>query len=148
MRALPSLPAAAAAALLLALAPRTPAGAELDGAQAFRSACGPCHSNNLGHRIGPSLVGIEGRLSGTAPGFDYSEVMKKAAIRWDAATLDRFLAAPASVVAGSRMSYPGLKDEARRRAIVDYIVGLRVDAPARGRLAVISAAPSVTSHEK
>lgn len=101
--------------------------AAADAAQAFRSACGPCHSNNLGHRIGPSLVGIAGRVSGTAPGFDYSEAMKKAAVRWEAATLDRFLVAPRSVVAGTTMTYPGLRDEAQRKAIVEYIAGLRTE---------------------
>lgn len=118
---------AAVATLAPVLALTAPAATAADAAQAFRSACGPCHSNNLGHRVGPSLVGIEGRVSGTAPGFDYSEAMKKAAVRWDAATLDRFLAAPGSVVAGTKMSYPGLKDEARRKAIIDYIARLRVD---------------------
>ena len=118
-----TVPVALASALALAAAP----AAAADAAQAFRNACGPCHSNNLGHRIGPSLVGIDGRISGTAPGFDYSEAMKKAAVRWDAATLERFLAAPGSVVANTKMTYAGLKDEALRRAIVEYIAGLRAD---------------------
>lgn len=115
----------AALSSLLALGTALPAAA--DSAQAFRSACGPCHSINLGHRIGPSLIGIDGRVSGSAPGFDYSPAMVKAAVRWDAATLDRFLAAPGSVVAGTKMTYPGLKDEARRKAIIEYIVGLRAE---------------------
>lgn len=96
-----------------------------DGARLFKNACGPCHSTNLGHRIGPSLVGVVGRVSGSASGFDYSPAMQKAAITWDAALLDRFLAAPKSVVAGSTMSYPGLKDEQQRKAIVAFVVGLR-----------------------
>ena len=118
---------AQSAVLSAPLALGTMNAAAADAAQAFRSACGPCHSNNLGHRIGPSLVGIDGRISGTAPGFEYSEAMKKMAVRWDAASLNRFLSSPASFVAGSKMSYPGLKDEARRQAIVEYIVGLRIE---------------------
>ncbi|MGY0195673.1 c-type cytochrome [Leptothrix sp. BB-4] len=98
-----------------------------DGARAFHSACGPCHSSNAGHRIGPALLGVVGRLSGTAPGYDYSEAMKQAAVRWDEDTLGRFLLAPVSLVPGTRMSFPGLKDEARRRAIVDYLAGLRAE---------------------
>lgn len=118
---------AAAVATLSAVPALSTPSADGDAAQAFRSACGPCHSINLGHRIGPSLVGIDGRVSGTAPGFDYSVAMKKAAIRWDAATLERFLAAPGAVAPGTKMAYPGLNDEARRRAIVGYITGLRFD---------------------
>lgn len=96
-----------------------------DGAQLFRNACGPCHSTNTVHRIGPSLVGIVGRVSGTASDFEYSPAMQKAAVTWDAATLDRFLAAPNSVIKGTKMSYPGLKDEPKRRAIVEFVTGLR-----------------------
>jgi|SoiMethySBSTD1v2_1073268.scaffolds.fasta_scaffold52992_4 cytochrome c2 len=96
-----------------------------EGAQLFRNACGPCHSTNTVHRIGPSLVGIVGRVSGTAADFEYSPAMQKAAVTWDAATLDRFLAAPNSVIKGTKMSYPGLKDEPKRKAIVEFVTGLR-----------------------
>jgi cytochrome c2 len=113
----------AGCALVLALV--VPSAQAADGAQLFKNACGTCHSSNTGHRIGPSLLGVAGRVSGTAPGFDYSAAMKNAAITWDAALLDRFLAVPGSVVKGSAMSYPGLKDEASRKAIVEYVVGLR-----------------------
>jgi cytochrome c len=96
-----------------------------DGAQAFKNACGPCHSTNVVHRIGPSLIGVVGRASGTAPDFEYSPAMKKAAITWDAESLDRFLASPNAVIKGNKMSFPGLKDEQRRKAIVEFVVGLR-----------------------
>ncbi len=122
-RACAALNRFAIASMLLTASAATAA----DAAQAFRSACGPCHSSNLGHRIGPSLVGVGGRISGTAAGFEYSNAMKEAAVRWDADTLNRFLSAPARMIAGSRMSYPGLKDEARRGEIVGYILGLRSD---------------------
>ena len=113
-----------AAAALAFAAPQ--AQAADDGARLFKNACGTCHSSNAGHRIGPSLVGLGGRVSGTAPGFEgYSEAMKKAAISWDAALLDRFLTAPGTVVKGTSMSYPGLKNEAERKAIVDYVLGLK-----------------------
>lgn len=112
----------ACCSMLAALAPAAHAD---DGARLFKNACGTCHSTNAVHRIGPSLVGVAGRVSGTAPGFEYSPAMQKAAVTWDAALLDRFLAAPKSVVAASTMSYPGLKDEAQRKAIVEFVVGLR-----------------------
>ncbi len=99
----------------------------IDGAQAFRGACGPCHSANARHRIGPALQGVVGRVSGSAPGYDYSEAMKRAAVRWDDDTLGRFLQAPSTLVPGTSMSFPGLKDAARRRAILDFLAGLRAD---------------------
>ncbi|MES2958945.1 MAG: c-type cytochrome [Pseudomonadota bacterium] len=112
-------------ALVLAFAAQSGLAAE-DGARLFKNACGTCHSSNAGHRIGPSLLGLSGRLSGTALGFEgYSPAMQKAAITWDAALLDRFLAAPGAVVKGTEMSYPGLKNEAERKAIVDYVLQLK-----------------------
>ena len=114
----------AGCALAIYAAPAWQARAQ-DGAQLFRNACGPCHSTNTVHRIGPSLVGIVGRVSGTAADFEYSPAMQKAAVTWDAATLDRFLAAPNSVIKGTKMSYPGLKDEPKRKAIVEFVTGLR-----------------------
>ena len=116
---------AVAAGLMLGATLAAPYAHAQDGERLFKNACGTCHSTNAGHRIGPSLLGVAGRVSGTAPGFEYSAAMKKAAITWDAALLDRFLAAPGSVVAGSSMSYPGLKDAPQRKAIVEYVVGLR-----------------------
>ena len=111
--------------LVVAFAAQNGLAAE-DGARLFKNACGPCHSSNAGHRIGPSLVGLAGRVSGTAPGFEsYSPAMQKAALTWDAALLDRFLAAPGSVVQGTGMSFPGLKNEAERKAIVDYVLQLK-----------------------
>ncbi len=114
-----------ASVLALAVATAAPHAHAVDGERLFKNACGTCHSMNAGHRIGPSLVGLGGRVSGTAPGFEYSAAMKKAALTWDAALLDRFLAAPGAVVAGSAMSYPGLKDAQERKAIVDYVMGLQ-----------------------
>lgn len=120
-----ALPALALAAATLVGASEALA-ADVDAARLFKNACGPCHSSNAGHRIGPSLVGVGGRMSGTAPGFEgYSDAMKKAALTWDAASLDRFLAAPGVVVKGTAMSYPGLKNDTERKAIVDYVLGLK-----------------------
>jgi len=110
--------------LVLCVLLAAPVRAE-DGARLFKNACGTCHSTNSVHRLGPSLVGVVGRVSGTAPGYEFSLAMQKAAITWDAALLDRFLAAPKSVVAESTMSYPGLKDERQRKAIVEFVSGLR-----------------------
>jgi len=108
---------------LLGAAPLTVAHAT-EPEQAFKNACGPCHSSNRVHRIGPSLVGVAGRVSGSAPAFEYSSAMKKAAVTWDRPTLDRFLLDPKAVVAGTRMSYPGLKDPALREAIVGFVIEL------------------------
>src|SRR5881296_2173115 len=79
--------------------------------------CVACHSVEPGvHLTGPSLARVWGRHAGTVEGFTrYSEPLKHAAVVWDAATLDRWLEDPQTVVPRNLMTFPGLKD-ARQRA--------------------------------
>ncbi len=99
----------------------TPAKAKL----AFQS-CAICHSEKAGASgLGPSLAGIFGKPAGQVKGFKYSPAMSTAKVRWDRETLDAFIAKPKTVVPGTRMSYPGVSDPAKRQAIIDYIQALR-----------------------
>src|SRR5689334_438948 len=83
------------------------------GRSRFMTACVTCHSAARGENgAGPSLFGVAGRVSGTLAGFDYSPAMKGAKIRWDAKTLDRYLADPAATVPGTQMAYAGEPDPA------------------------------------
>jgi cytochrome c2 len=87
--------------------------------------CSACHSTEKGKNgIGPSLAGIYGDKAATVPGYEFSEAMKNSGLTWNAATLDRFLADPKGVVPGTKMTFPGLKDAAKRKAVVDYLKSL------------------------
>lgn len=95
-----------------------------NGATLFATQCQGCHTigDGMSHRIGPDLFGIVGRSVGGAQGYDeYSPAMKAWKARWDAATLDRFLAQPAAVVSGTSMAFPGVPDAAHRQAIIEYL---------------------------
>lgn len=88
--------------------------------------CSSCHSVQAGRNLlGPSLHGVIGRKAGAVAGFSYSPAMAAAGLTWDAATLDRFIAAPQTVVPGTRMSYAGMSDPAQRKAVVDYLATLK-----------------------
>jgi cytochrome c len=89
------------------------------------SACAACHSVDGSNGTGPSLKGVMGRLSGTAPGFRYSRAMKSAAITWDEASLDRYLANPQEVVPGNIMPFSGVADAPERAEIIAYLKSLR-----------------------
>ena len=68
------------------------------GRQVFKK-CQACHSLEPGKAIlGPSLSGIIGRKAGSDPNFSYSPALKKAALTWDAATLDTYLLDPQTLV--------------------------------------------------
>jgi len=93
--------------------------APLDDAAAFQRRCGGCHSLDDA-RMGPPLRGVYGRHAAADPKFAYSEALKKADIRWDEATLNRWLQDPEAVVPGNAMPFR-LDSESDRRAIIDYL---------------------------
>ena len=97
----------------------TPAAA---AAPAAFAQCAVCHKVEPGRNgIGPSLAGVFAARAGHVGDFAYSAAMRRSGLTWDAATLDRYLEAPLEVVPGTKMSYAGLKDPARRAAVIAYL---------------------------
>ena len=91
------------------------------GKLVFRK-CQACHSLAVGKNgLGPSLAGIVGKKSGSAPSFNYSPAMKGSNLTWDAATLDTYLSDPQKLVPGNKMPFPGLKTENERNAVIAYL---------------------------
>ncbi|MBI4638635.1 MAG: c-type cytochrome [Candidatus Rokubacteria bacterium] len=99
-----------------------PEGNATRGAALFGQ-CVACHAVEPGvHLTGPSLARVWGRRAGTVEGFTrYSEPLKRAALVWDAATLDRWLEDPQAVIPRNLMTYPGLKDARQRADLVAYL---------------------------
>ena len=89
--------------------------------------CYSCHSADLSETAklqGPSLFQIIGRPVGAIAAFEYSDSMREKAVAgliWDAATLDRYIADPDSVIPGTRMSVPPLRDEQERADLIAYL---------------------------
>lgn len=99
--------------------------AATDAPPAFAQ-CSVCHSVKPGvNIIGPSLYGVYGRKSGSEPGFHYSAAMKKLDVTWNAATLNRWLTNPQAMAPGTIMAMPGVKDPAKRQAIIAYLKTLK-----------------------
>ena len=102
------------------------AGDAVAGAAVFKSQCGICHSPLAGRNMtGPSLFDIVGRAAGKVPGFHYSAANRDSGLTWDAATLDRYLTSPGTVVPHTIMTYAGLKDAAKRADLIAYLSTLR-----------------------
>jgi cytochrome c len=106
--------------LLALLAAGAPAAAESDRSQQLIVRCRVCHSLDSGepHRVGPNLSGVVGSKAAARAGFAYSPALQAAGLTWDAAKLDRYLAAPAKAVPGNRMAFPGIANAADRAAII------------------------------
>lgn len=90
--------------------------------QAVFAPCKACHSLDAGKNgVGPSLHGLFGRTSGTAPNYNYSPAMKSANVVWGDDTLFKYLADPKVFVPGDKMAFPGVKDEQKRRDVIAYL---------------------------
>lgn len=87
--------------------------------------CKACHSVEPGETgIGPSLAGVFGAEAGHMAGFDYSDAMANSGVTWDEATLQAFLADPKGVIPGNSMAYGGMRNDAQRQAVIDYLKSL------------------------
>lgn len=92
----------------------------------FKTQCAVCHSPLPGKNgIGPSLFGVVGRTSGQVEKFRYSAANKKGHLTWDAATLDKYLQSPRTVVPGTTMTYAGLKNDTQRADLIAYLATLK-----------------------
>jgi glucose/arabinose dehydrogenase/cytochrome c2 len=113
------------AALLAALVCAAPVfGADANAGKAlFRAQCALCHSAESGDNggaQGPNLNGVFGRHSASNPGFGYTAALKASGLTWDAATLNRFLTSPTTVVPGSAMVVPVANDTERGNLIAYF----------------------------
>jgi cytochrome c len=114
---------AAAGSLLLTL-PAQAQNAE-NGQKVFKQQCSICHDVAAGkNKIGPSLFSVVGGKAGSGAGFTYSDGNKNSGITWDEATLDKFLTDPRGTVAGTKMTYAGVKNEEQRKDLIGYLATL------------------------
>ena len=90
--------------------------------------CRACHEIGDGAKnlVGPVLSGVVGRISGSYPGYAYSDANKNSGITWDEPTLMEYLKNPRAKVPGTKMLFPGLK---RDGDIVNVIAFLKQYGP-------------------
>jgi cytochrome c len=87
--------------------------------------CLACHSAKAGeNKIGPSLAGVFGRKSGSAPGYSYSTGLKSSGITWDEQELDKYLANPQADIHGTKMLI-SIPDAADRQNVIAYLKTLK-----------------------
>jgi cytochrome c len=97
--------------------------ADLAAGETQFNKCRSCHTigPDKMNLVGPHLYGVFGRKSGTEPGYTFSEAMTAYNVTWDFATLDTYIAAPQTVVKGTKMSYQGIRDETDRHNLIAYL---------------------------
>jgi cytochrome c len=92
------------------------------GESSFRK-CGPCHAVGEGakNKVGPELNGIEGRKSGSAEGYTYSEANKNSGITWDEATFLEYIKDPKAKIPGTKMVFAGIKNENEAKSLWAFL---------------------------
>ncbi|WP_298301184.1 c-type cytochrome [uncultured Erythrobacter sp.] len=92
------------------------------GEDAFQ-ACTGCHSVDADGRsaAGPNLYGVIGRKAGSLEGYSFSDAVSSSDITWDEASLDGFLADPATYLPGNEMLAGAVPDDEARAAIIAYL---------------------------
>lgn len=99
------------------------AGGTERGAQVFR-ACRACHGLTVedGNRAGPTLHGVFGRRIASAPGYVYSEALRRMDLVWTPETIARlFEIGPNAYTPGTKMPEQRITDPADRQALVEWL---------------------------
>jgi cytochrome c len=124
----------AVAATVLALSPGLIGQAHAQDAAAGEKVflqCRACHQvgETAKNGVGPQLNGILSgqRKAGTAAGYTYSNAYKALDKTWTEENFRVYIKDPRGVTPGTKMVYPGLKDEARINDLVAYLKQFGMD---------------------
>jgi cytochrome c len=117
-----------AATVIAAISSPAVAQDQAAGELAFKQ-CNICHQvgENARNEVGPVLNGIIGKKAGTTPDYEYSPAFKNVNLVWDDGSLKEYIKDPKSMVPGTKMAFPGLKDERKIADLVAYLTRFAVD---------------------
>jgi cytochrome c len=85
--------------------------------------CRTCHQIGEGAKngVGPQLNGLFGRKAGTVEGYAYSNAYKALDKVWSPENFTVYIKDPRGVTPGTKMVYPGLKDETQIKNLVAFL---------------------------
>ena len=85
--------------------------------------CLACHAIGEGakNKVGPELNGLDGRKSGTAPDYNYSDANKNSGITWNEAQFKEYIKDPKAKVPGTKMAFAGIKKETEINDLWAYV---------------------------
>ncbi len=92
------------------------------GENSFKK-CLACHSIGEGakNKVGPVLNGLDGRHSGSVEGYSYSDANKNSGITWNKEQFLEYITDPKAKIPGTKMIFPGIKNEKERNDLWAYI---------------------------
>jgi cytochrome c len=98
------------------------AGDPVAGAVVFQQ-CAMCHEvgPTAKNSQGPVLNGLIGRPAGSYPGYAYSPQNQSLRVKWDVATLTKYLKDPKGYVPGTKMFFKGLSSPKDIADVIAYV---------------------------
>jgi len=113
---------ASSAAASGALAQDAAKGDPAAGKTSFNK-CLACHSIGEGakNKVGPELNGLDGRKSGTAPDYNYSDANKGSGITWNKDQFLEYIKDPKAKIPGTKMTFAGIKSETEAQNLWAYL---------------------------
>jgi cytochrome c len=117
--------AAILGAALVWSASASAAGDATHGEAVFKQ-CKICHSVGPTAKagVGPVQNNLVGATAGARPGFSYSTAMKEAGEKglvWTEENIAKFIENPKAMVPGTKMVFPGLKNEQDRADVIAFL---------------------------
>lgn len=107
------------------------AAADAAKGAAEAKACAACHDFTKGgpNKTGPGLWDVVERKIASHEGYAYSEgATAKASEAWTYENLNAFISNPKGFMAGTKMAFGGVKNDAKRANLIAYLASLS-DAP-------------------
>ena len=85
--------------------------------------CMACHAIGEGakNKVGPELNGLDGRKSGTAPDYSYSDANKNSGITWNKDQFLEYIKDPKGKIPGTKMIFAGIKNEKELGDLWSYV---------------------------
>ena len=96
---------------------------DLAAGKASFNKCLACHAIGDGakNKVGPELNGLDGRKSGTAEGYSYSDANKNSGITWNEAQFKEYIKDPKAKIPGTKMAFAGVKNEKEINDLWAYV---------------------------
>src|SRR6201994_3687838 len=96
---------------------------DAEAGKAFFNKGMACHSIGEGakNKVGPELNGLDGRKTGTAPDYSYSDANKNSGITWNKDQFLDYIKDPKAKIPGTKMAFAGIKNEKEAQDLWAYI---------------------------
>ena len=103
------------------------------GENSFKK-CMACHSIGEGakNKVGPELNGLDGRHSGSAPNYSYTDANKNSGITWNKEQFLEYIKDPKGKIPGTKMSFAGIKNEQEIKDLTAFLKQFAADGKKGG----------------